>query len=103
MDDDLRKETLEALAQVAEAQGFALGQIQALEVALGACFVALRDQPEFLASVKAALEGRTALVHQHEKSLSVRDGFDSMSRSMLRYMGADQPGPVHRPPSGNLN
>lgn len=103
MNEQLQKEVAAALSRVELSQGFVIGQIQAIEVALGACFLALRDQPQFLDVVRHSLDARALLIHQGEAVLSVRDGFDSMHRQMLGYMGEGLQQSVHTPPAGGLN
>jgi len=91
MNDDLQKEVLKTLNDIRESQNFALGRIDALEAALGACLCMLRGQPEFLAHVQFVLETHHALLIQKERSLASRDGFEASYRQLLHDMGAEPP------------
>lgn len=101
--EDVAKQVGEALLKFDSRMHFALGQIQALEVAFGTCLGALQSQPALLAQIRKNLEDWQQLNLRNSISLPLRDGFESTRRALEARMGEDQPLSVHVAPPGKLN
>lgn len=101
--EEIAQEVAKNMINLNAMHQYAVGQIQALEIALGTCLAALQSQPALLDQIWKNLESHQQMHVQASTSLPLRDGFGAMKQSLGRYMGEEPPGSVHAAPAGNLN